>query len=262
MNACDELEVYDCPDLEANVGDACTDSGGTASTIDANCTCTETNILTDSRDGQTYPTVVIGNQRWMAKHLNVGTMLTLNIVSEIDGDCTGDSHPDNQTNNEVIEKYCFENDAANCETYGGLYQWNEAMNYATTPGAQGICPNGWHIPTDDEWKELEMTLGMTQAEADGFNDRGTDQGDQLKAAADCFGIANCGTSGFNALFGGSTSPDGSFYTAGFYNYIWTSSTSSDDCYAWYRKFGYDSAQAGRADSFNKNNAYSCRCIQD
>jgi len=50
--------------------------------------------------------------------------------------------------------YCYNNDEWHCDEYGALYQWNEMMDYASTEGAQGICPTGWHIPTDDEWKIL------------------------------------------------------------------------------------------------------------
>jgi uncharacterized protein (TIGR02145 family) len=64
-----------------------------------------------------------------------------------------------QTNNSLIEKYCYGDLAANCTTYGGLYQWNEAMQYVTTPGSQGICPVGWHIPTSAEFTTLATTVG-------------------------------------------------------------------------------------------------------
>ena len=100
--------------------------------------------LTDSRDGQSYNTVQIANQCWMAQNLNVG--------SKINGS-------DEQSNNGTIEKYCYNNDAANCAVYGGLYQWDELMNYltssnATPSGRQGICPDGWHIPSEAEWCQV------------------------------------------------------------------------------------------------------------
>ncbi len=79
------------------------------------------------------------------------------------------------TNNSSIEKYCYNDVPANCETYGGLYQWDEIMQYTTTPGVQGICPSGWHLPTGEEWKQMEMALGMSQSEADLYNWRGTDE---------------------------------------------------------------------------------------
>ena len=71
--------------------------------------------------GETYPTVQIGTQCWFQKNLNIGTMINGNA---------------NQTNNGIIEKYCYNNLAASCITYGGLYQWNEAMQYVTTSRAK------------------------------------------------------------------------------------------------------------------------------
>jgi len=112
------------------------------------------------------PWVTVGTQIWARANLNVGTRIA------------GTS---SQTNNAVLEKYCYSNNEANCTTYGALYQWNEAMQYITTEGAQGICPAGSHIPSDNDWKILEVHLGMTQAQADATNWRGTDQGTKLKS---------------------------------------------------------------------------------
>ncbi len=56
------------------------------------------------------------------------------------------------TNDGVIEKYCYDDNPANCDEYGGLYNWNEMMMYE--PGGKGICPDGWHIPSDYEWENL------------------------------------------------------------------------------------------------------------
>lgn len=100
-------------------------------------------------EGQTYHTVLIGSQCWMRENLNVGTMIDGPSIQT-----TG-----KQTNNQIIEKYCYDNDATNCATYGGLYEWNEAMQYITTPGARGICPEGWHIPTSTEFQTLITTVG-------------------------------------------------------------------------------------------------------
>jgi len=89
--------------------------------------------------------VTVGTQKWAKTNLNVGTMIN------------GDK---DQTNNSTLEKYCYDNLESNCTTYGGLYQWNEAMQYVTIEGAQGICPAGSHIPSDLEWQTLEIFLGM------------------------------------------------------------------------------------------------------
>lgn len=94
--------------------------------------------------GQTYNTVLIGEQCWLKENLNVGTM--------IDG-------YENMGNNIIIEKYCYKNDPVNCEIYGGLYQWNELMQYTARDSAQGICPKGWHIPTENDFQELINYLG-------------------------------------------------------------------------------------------------------
>ena len=113
--------------------------------------------------------LTIGTQTWAKANLNVGTMVT------------GVTAQTNNGGTNIVEKYCYNNLESNCTTYGALYQWNEAMQYVTTEGAQGICPIGSHIPTDNDWKILEMRLGMTQAQADMANTwRGTDQGTQLK----------------------------------------------------------------------------------
>ncbi|MBK7631803.1 MAG: hypothetical protein IPJ23_14075 [Ignavibacteriales bacterium] len=95
-----------------------------------------------SYGGKDYNTVLIGNQCWLKENLNVGTMIN----------STGSGFL--QTNNGIIEKYCYDNNPANCEIYGGLYEWPEAMQYSTTPGSQEICPLGWHIPTLADFQTL------------------------------------------------------------------------------------------------------------
>lgn len=94
-----------------------------------------------------YSIVQIGAQVWMAQNLNVGTRI--DVSSQ-------------QTPNGIIEKYCFNNDENNCDVYGGLYQWGEALNWTYFPheeGQQGICPSGWHLPTNAEWETLTNFLG-------------------------------------------------------------------------------------------------------
>ena len=93
--------------------------------------------------GRIYNTVLVGTQCWLKENLDIGT--------RIDGS-------QNQTNNGMIEKYCYADNPLNCDTYGGLYQWDEAMQYVTTQGAQGICPPGWHIPTLAEFQTLSSAV--------------------------------------------------------------------------------------------------------
>ena len=159
---------------------------------------------------------VMGTQVWATANLNVGTRI---------------NGASNQTNNSTPEKYCYNDTESNCTTYGALYQWDEAMQYVTTEGSQGLCPTGSHIPTDAEWKTLEMHLGMTQAQADATSWRGTDQGTQLKPG---------GSSGLNMPLAGLRATGGTFLNLSSYAYLWSSSESSTS--AWTRYL--DTSQAG------------------
>ena len=97
------------------------------------------NNLVDTRDNKVYPTVQIGTQCWMAANLNFG----LTIAGTI-----------HQADNCIAEKYCYNGTVANCTQYGGLYQWDELMKFDDTPAGQGLCPPGWHVPTETDWTTL------------------------------------------------------------------------------------------------------------
>lgn len=94
-------------------------------------------------DDNTYGTIQVGDQCWMASNMKVGKRI-------------GTSK--SQANDEKIEKWCFKDVTDNCKTDGGLYTWDEAMQNSITEGAQGICPADWHIPTDAEMHVLESSL--------------------------------------------------------------------------------------------------------
>jgi uncharacterized protein (TIGR02145 family) len=153
--------------------------------------------LIDVRDGQTYNTVQIGTQCWMAENLNIGT--------RIDGIAE-------QTDNTILEKYCYDNNTANCETYGGLYQWNEMMQYVTNEGIQGVCPAGWHIPSHNEMCTLLTFLDPTVNCSDIYSHIGTDVGGKMKQTGfEHWMPPNTGAtneSGFNALATGWRSTSG------------------------------------------------------
>ncbi|MBN2175374.1 MAG: hypothetical protein JW731_14665 [Bacteroidales bacterium] len=148
------------------------------------------NLLYDTRNGQSYPTVAIGDQCWMAKNLNYGTMVDLST---------------DQTDDGVVEKYCIENLESNCDIYGANYQWGEVMLYTIDEGTQGICPEGWHIPTDMEWCELENFVDSDTIDCYSEGFRGTDAGGHLKDTTNLWTDPNTGATnlfGFNALPGG------------------------------------------------------------
>jgi uncharacterized protein (TIGR02145 family) len=216
-------------------------------------------ILTDTRDGQQYPTVLIGNQCWMASNLNTGT-----FVASVN---TGSEHSD-VGNNGVIEKYCYDNDANNCLVYGGLYDWNEAMDYVTTPGVQGICPTGWHIPTDAEWKILEGTVdsyfGAGNAEWENGGWRGLDVGGNLKESSTTYWISpNTGAtnnSGFSALPNGLRNHSGGFNEIGSEATWWTS--SENDIWNTWSRFIHTNLNKSFRFFPTKTSAYAVRCLID
>ena len=115
-----------------------------STTADWSCGC----AFMDNRDDRWYESVQIGEQCWMAENLNAGI--------QIDG-------MNDQTDNDTIEKYCYDNLESNCDHFGGLYQWNEAMLYSVIPGVQGICPDGWYLrmKNGNNWRDGPTTSLVT-----------------------------------------------------------------------------------------------------
>ncbi len=192
-------------------------------------------------EGQTYNTVKIGDQCWFKENLNVGTMINSNQGGPY------------QTDNGVIEKYCYGNNAANCVTFGGLYEWNEAMHYVTTEGAQGICPMDWHIPTDGEWTVLENYLGGLAIAGGKLKEAGFSHWNLPNTDA-------TNESGFTALPGGFRSQyDGNFYDIYAIGYFRSSSQNSGNS-AWIRRLLYTNAAVDR-DYYYKDYGFSIRCLK-
>jgi uncharacterized protein (TIGR02145 family) len=196
------------------------------------------NQLTDTRDGKTYNTVLIGSQCWTKENLNVGT--------RIDGSQT-------QPNNGVIEKYCFDNLESNCDLYGGLYQWDEVMQGSTTPGVQGICPSGWHVPTDGEWTTLTTFLGGVAVAGGKMKEAGL-----THWASPNTGATN--SSGFTALGVGNTDLYGNFYNLTTYAYFWSSSEQNSGS-AFDRDIIYNTEEVSRY-NYEKSYGWAVRCVKD
>ena len=178
--------------------------------------------VTDSRDGQSYNTVQIGTQCWLAECLNYGTMISGNSVMSNDG---------------IVQKYCYDNDLNKCEEYGALYQWDEAMQYVYVESTQGVCLSGWHLPAESEWLLLEDYLGGKNV-----------AGGKLKEAGYVHWISpNTGatnSSGFTARAAGyidytNPAPSSGLWT---HHYIWASTPYLTD-YARRRGLFYFSAQS-------------------
>ncbi len=201
--------------------------------------------FTDPRDKKTYKTVKIGTQTWMAENLA--------YLPSVDSSSNG-SETDpryyvyDYQGNSVSDAKATDN----YTTYGVLYNW---------PAAKAACPSGWHLPTDEEWKTLEMYLGMSQSAADSTNYRGTDEGKKLKSTSGWYDGGN-GTDevGFSALPGGYRYSNGNVYDLGSYG-MWWSTAVIGTAVAWNRALSYGIDKVFR----NLNNrayGYSVRCVRD
>ena len=200
-------------------------------------------------EGQVYNTIQIYSQCWLKENLNVGT--------NIQGD-------QNMTDNGVIEKYCYNNVPLKCDVWGGLYQWNEMMQYTTQQGTQGICPPGWHLPTDDEIKVLEGAVdsqyGIGNPEWDGWDFRGLDIGYRIKSTTGWSHNGNgIDSHGYTLLPAGARFTNGSFIHSNNHAYIWSSNEHTDN-YAWGRLI-YTFNESDR-NSFNREYGFSVRCLRD
>ena len=203
-------------------------------------------------DGNCYETVQIGGQLWMAENLKV--------THYNNGDPIPTGYSNSQWMYLSTGAYAvYDNDPANAETYGHLYNW-----YAVDDD-RGVCPEGFHMPTDEEWMELEMFLGMSWEEAHDFGIRGTDQGSQLAGNA---GLWNNGalendpafdSSGFLALPGGYRGgSNGGYGHMGDDGFFW-SATADGGFGAWGRKLYYDGSEVYRYGSY-KLYGLSVRCV--
>ncbi|NIP42879.1 MAG: hypothetical protein GWO10_23035 [candidate division Zixibacteria bacterium] len=193
----------------------------------------------------------IGDQCWMAQNLKVTHYRNLDPIPNV--------IDNGEWETLTTGAYCnYDNDEAYVATYGRLYNW-----YAVND-SRNISPVGWHVPSDAEWKELEMYLGMSQAESDATGLRGTDEGGKLKEAGTIHWYApNTGAtneSGFFALPGGYRASYGDFLHMGYIAPFWSSAESSSSL-AWYRSLYNNNSQVSRS-SNDKEIGFSIRCVKD
>jgi len=218
------LQVYDISNqcMRYYNGDTWSDCLGITSN-DGNKTCGGT--ISDV-DGNTYNTVQIGVQCWMAENLNYAT----------------------------TNSWWYLNIEENGDVYGRLYTWDAALT---------ACPSGWHLPSDAEWKTMEMYLGLSQAQADATGWRGTDEGDKLKEAGTThWSSPNTGatnSSGFTGLPGGYQFTNGSFNYLTHHAYFWSSSENGTS--AWLR-YLYDTHAQVHRDYASQAYGLSVRCVRN
>ena len=230
--SCSTLRPFDLTPISAS--STFTVGGGSS------CPATITDI-----DGNVYSTVEIGSQCWMQD----------NLATETYGD--GSAIPTGLSNSAWSSTTSgafavYGDNPANKATYGLLYNW-----YAVAD-ARGLCPTGWHVPTDAEWTQLTDHLGDTSVAGGQMKTTGTlGAGTGLWQAPN---TAATNSSGFSGLPGGFRLFNGFFFDQGFLGYWWSSSESSTNI-AWYRILGYNRGSAYR-DYVNKRNGFSVRCLRD
>lgn len=192
--------------------------------------------ITDSRDGQVYKTVVIGSQTWMAQNLNYA----------------------------VLNSWCYENSADSCSKYGRLYRWSaamavDAMYDSLSLGAdgikhQGLCPDGWHIPNDNEWDTLAVAVGGV-ANKNGYDDAGEKlknmTGWELRNGTDDYGFSALAAGDFNTRY---------FDYSGNFAVFWSASEfKAGDAYEWMladQDYALDRYDNG------KEEGLSVRCVKN
>ena len=188
-----------------------------------------------------YATVQIGRQCWLRENIKRGKMLPMMTRWPAD--------------NQIVEKWCYNNDVRFCREEGGLYTWPEAMGYDEKEKAQGICPDGWHVPTDKEFYRMEVALDPsvrkpTSSYASGSS-HGQDIGKKMKMS---------GSGHFNAILTGMRNHEGYLIRRGTVTYFWTSTKKAGGKVAvHYLVKGLDGVKWTKV---HPSNGLSVRCVKD
>jgi uncharacterized protein (TIGR02145 family) len=204
-------------------------------------------------DGNVYQTVRIGTQVWMKENLKVSKYRN------------GSSIPTGLTNSQWSSTTSgaftvYNNDQTNNTTYGKLYNW-----YAVAD-SRGLCPTGWHVPNDAEWKTLETIIGMPVNELDNVGARGVGPGigGLLKSTSTLWASPNSNASnstGFSALPSGDRTYTGFFENIGAISFWWTSTEVSPGG-AMDRNLYTNNAGIGRGNGLFKQMGMTVRCLKN
>lgn len=210
-------------------------------------------VACQDADGNNYAVVEINTQTWMAENIKTTSYVGGDAIPLV----TSGSGWYNLENNDTDKAYCFYDNDEN-SVYGALYTYAAATNGDNTgTGVQGVCPTGWHIPSDDEWTILTTYLGGNSV-----------AGGKLKSTCmELWNDPNTGATderGFSALPGGLRESyiEGAFHYDGVYSYWWSATEdSSSSLGAWYHSFAYLYTNVYR-DLNYKSYGFSVRCIKD
>jgi uncharacterized protein (TIGR02145 family) len=214
-------------------------------------------------DGHSYATVQIGDQVWMAENLKSEHYSDGSPINRVEVDEEWRAlEPD-------VKAYCFfDNSPGMFNTFGALYTWAAAMNGDVSSdedpsGVQGVCPENWHLPSEDEWLELEFHLGMSKLIAEDIGWRGYEEGGMLKQTGTGLwlepNLMATNETGFTAIPAGFRDTDGVFRANGSFTSFWSSTGHPEG--AWLRGL-----HAGRGEILHEpyevKNGFSVRCVMD
>ena len=217
------------------------------------------NLATVTYGVDTYDLVAIGDQCWFAENLRTEYYANGDVIPSSLDDAIWSSTTAGAVTvyGEGTSTVMHGNDdeVVNLATYGRLYNWYAAVD------VRGLCPTGWHVPQDSEFKTLEMELGMSESDANGAYFRGTDQGTQMKSSAsDSPAWNGTNTSGFSGLAGGyRLNGPGDFFGEGTYGLFWSASANGTG--AWDRKLSGGDTGVSRSSNYLRL-GFSVRCVRD
>jgi uncharacterized protein (TIGR02145 family) len=216
--------------------------------------------MTD-QEGNTYKTIVIGTQEWMAENLNTS------IYRNGDAIPTGLSNTEweNTINTQQGGWAYYNNDSSYACPYGKLYNWYACVD------ARALCPTGWHVPSDGEWNILVKNLdpnadttcvncGQSTLAGALMKSFGTIEGGSGYWVYFDLSVEGNNNSGFAGLPGGYRSINGDYYYMGYYGFWW-SSTQYDSDFAWDRNLYYNNATVNRS-NYDTQNGWGVRCLRD
>lgn len=203
-----------------------------------------------------YGTVQLGEQCWFLENLNL-------VEGDIDRNCE-------------IERNCYDNDPVNCSIYGGLYDFSSISCGQNFEGMQGVCPSGWRIPTNQDWKDLEIEMGMREEDTEKYGFRGTNEGSKLAGRYDLWKEGPLKQSSVFASSGMNILPGGHqpafnlrlFYDIGEKSLLWSSTRANDDtgCTYWESAYGVREIQVDntriKRDCLLGGGTAQLRCMRD
>jgi len=204
-------------------------------------------LITDTA-GISYNVINLGNQCWTLQNVGTNRFANGNLITEVQGN--------NSWSQTATPAWCYYNNDINQSGLGKYY------NYAAATDARGLCPLGWHVATDADWKNLEMSLGLTQVQADSIGYRGSQEAQALKSVS---GWQNNGngnnSSNFNALAaGGRSGPSGIFNSIQEIAAFWA--VGLDGTGQAYARYMYYNDGRIRRIGNTLNTGLNCRCVKN